>query len=89
MNRTLAVILYGLLCGALLAAFTLITGLIKFIFSLGAFMFGLKFFGEHETWGVRFAFIGTTVLMFLIFILVYTVLAYTYDWPLPSLPEEP
>lgn len=86
MSRALAVMLYGFACAVLLAAFSMTPGMLKFVFSIGAFFLGLRFFNAHDTWGVRLAFIGTAVVLYFVCVVVYTILAYANGWPLPSAP---
>lgn len=87
MNRNLAVFLYSLACGTLLVAFSLIPGIIKYAFSLGAFFLGLKFFGTYETWGPRLALIGGSLVVFLILLVIYAFFAALYGWHVPGVTD--
>jgi hypothetical protein len=87
MNPKLAVVLYSLACGLCLAAFTMIPDFIKYLFSLGAFLLGLRFFGTYETWPMRLSLIGLSIVFFFLYIFVYTIFAAANGWYLPQLPE--
>lgn len=89
MGPKLELFLYSLACGACLAAFTLIPDLFRYIFSLVTFFLGLRFFGKHETWGMRIGLMVLAVLFFFIFITAYTILAIINGWYLPALPQTP
>lgn len=84
MNKYLAIIIHGIGAGLCLVGFTMINDLMRYAFSLGAFFLGLRFFSHYDTWGVRAGFIGATVLFYMFFVLLYTVLAYINGWPLPE-----
>lgn len=86
MSRALSVLLHGFACAVLLAAFSMTPGLLKFVFSILAFLLGVRFFGAHDTWGVRLAFIGTSLVLYFVCVILYTVLAYVNGWPLPAAP---
>lgn len=85
MNRTAAVILYSLGCGILLVLFTMVESLFRFTFSLLAFLAALRFFSTYETWGSRIAFIIVTIVFYLLFIIIYTMIAYVRGWPIPGM----
>jgi hypothetical protein len=87
MNPKLAVVLYSLACAFCLAAFAMIPNILKYVFSLGAFFLGLRFFGTYETWGVRLALIGLSIVFFFVFIFIYTIFAAVNGWYLPQMPE--
>lgn len=84
MNKYLALVIHGLGAGALLVGFTFINDLLRYAFSLGAFFIGLRFFSHYDTWGIRLSFVGVTIIFFMFFVMLYTVLAYAYGWPLPE-----
>ena len=79
---------WGLLTGALLFIFTIIPGLWRFIFSLGAFYIGVRVFGFYETWQARVGYILATIVFFFVVLVIYVVIAFVNEWPLP-LPGEP
>ncbi|MBJ6363312.1 hypothetical protein ACFOQM_19005 [Paenibacillus sp. GCM10012307] len=84
-----AVVLYGFACGTLLTLFSMFPGLgiFKFLFSLGAFLLGLRFFRTFERWAVRIAFVLTSLVFYLIVIVILTV--YLYAVKPELLPVQP
>ncbi len=82
-----AVVGYGLACAICLTFFSMIQDLIKYAFSLGAFFLGLRFFRFYETWGVRIAFILTSIALYFVVTVIYTVLAIANGWPIPTMPQ--
>ncbi|WP_166238099.1 hypothetical protein [Paenibacillus turpanensis] len=75
----------ALVCALCLAVFSLLNDFSKYIFSLGAFFMGLRFFRNYDTWGVRWAFLGTTVALYFLLSIVYVAIAYVQGWPLPTM----
>ncbi|WP_036709868.1 hypothetical protein [Paenibacillus pinihumi] len=84
-----AVILYGLACGILLIVFAMFPGLgiFKFVFSLGAFLLGLRFFRIYEKWSTRISFILISLVFFIIILVPLT--AYLYAVKPELLPSMP
>lgn len=76
--------LYALACGALLVPFSLIKGLISFVFSVPAFLLGLRVFSLEESWKKRFLFIGLSLLIYIVLLIVYIAVAIVQGWPLPE-----
>ncbi|MUT66833.1 hypothetical protein GOM71_12930 [Paenibacillus sp. NEAU-GSW1] len=70
------VILYAAASGVLLGLFSILTAVVKFIFSLLALFLVLRFFKRYERWGARGAFIATALVFFFIFLVCYS--AYFY-----------
>ncbi|MFF2484115.1 hypothetical protein [Paenibacillus sp. NPDC058071] len=61
---TLWIVLYAAVCGVLLAAFTLIESVLKFVLSLVALYFMIRFFKKYERWSIRISFIICTLLAY-------------------------
>jgi hypothetical protein len=88
MNPKLSLFVNSMGCGLCLTAFTLVPGLIQYAFSLVAFLIGMRFFGAHETWGMRLSLVGLSIVFFLLFLIVYTILAQVNGWYHPQIPAE-
>ncbi|KQX61158.1 MULTISPECIES: hypothetical protein [unclassified Paenibacillus] len=69
--RFLWLLMYSLLCAILLACFSNIHDVSKYIFSLGALYVGMRFFRRFEQIGFRIWFIVIAVLFYFIFSLIY------------------
>lgn len=80
MGNTLRVLMYAAACGALLTAFSQISDFIKYVFSLGAFLLGLRFFRLYDGKWMRISFIAVAVVLFFVFSLVYVGLAVINGW---------
>ncbi|MFF2093612.1 hypothetical protein [Paenibacillus sp. NPDC058174] len=63
-KTVLWILLYSLVCGLLLMAFSLIASIVKFVFSLAALFLIIRFFKRYERWGARGAFIALTVVFY-------------------------
>jgi lipopolysaccharide export LptBFGC system permease protein LptF len=87
MNKYAAVILYGLLCGAMLTAFSLITDLSKFIFSLVAFFAGIKFFRTYESIKLRVAFVVLSIVFYFLMMIIFTAVAIAKGWIIPGITD--
>lgn len=85
MNKAAALLAYGAACALLLAAFSMIQDFLRYLFSLGAFLLGLRFFGQYETWGMRLGLIGLTLVFYFLFVFLYTVIAYARGWYIPGM----
>lgn len=88
MNPKLSLLVNSVVCAICLAAFSMIPGFIKYIFSLTAFFLGLRFFGAHDSWKMKLALIGITIVLFFVFVILYTILAIAYGWYIPTVPED-
>ncbi|MCP3771765.1 hypothetical protein NLX71_00315 [Paenibacillus sp. MZ04-78.2] len=71
--RALQIFAFSLLCAALLFVFSIIDGVVKFAFSLGAIYVGIQFFKRYETRGPRIAFVLITILFYFIYSVFYAV----------------
>ncbi|WP_261305920.1 hypothetical protein [Paenibacillus andongensis] len=69
--RFLWLLMYSLLCAVLLACFSNMHDVTKYIFSLGALYVGMRFFRRFEQIGFRIWFIVISVLLYFIFSLIY------------------
>jgi hypothetical protein len=88
MNPKLSLFFNSIGCGLCLTAFTLVPGLIQYAFSLVAFLLGMRFFGVHDTWGMRIGLVACSILFFLLFLVIYTVLAQVNGWYHPQIPAK-
>lgn len=86
MNPKLSLVLNSFACGLCLTAFSMVPGLIQYAFSLVAFLLGMRFFGIHDTWGMRIGLVVLSVVFFLLFLIIYTVLAQVNGWYHPQIP---
>ena len=80
MRKALELIGFSLLTGILMTCYLLIPGMFKFAFSLGSLYIGFQYFKRTETWAPRVGFIVLTVVLALLFTVVYTALALYYGW---------
>lgn len=85
--KALKLIAWALLTGALLFVFTIIPGLWRYIFSLGAFFIGVRVFGMYESWKARMSYILASLVFFFLILLIYVIAAFVNEWPLPLPPE--
>ncbi|MCS7459463.1 hypothetical protein N0M98_04860 [Paenibacillus doosanensis] len=69
--KFLIVVGYSIVCALLLALFSHIEDLFKYIFSLGALFTGIQFFKRHEGRGMRIAFVVTTIVLYFLFAVIY------------------
>ncbi|CAM3353013.1 hypothetical protein [Marinicrinis lubricantis] len=90
MRNFFIVFLFSLASSLLLCLFAFIPTILKYAFSLGAFLTGLKFFSTYDSWKMRGSYLASSIVLFFIWIMLYTVFAFAYDWPLPEgvVPEE-
>lgn len=80
MRKAMELIGFSLLTGFLMACYLLIPGMFKFVFSLGSLYIGFQYFKRTETWPPRVGFIALTVVLALLFTVIYTALALMYGW---------
>lgn len=69
-SKVLWMLLYSVVTGITLALFTIIDGMIKYLFSLAALYFVIKFFKRSDSLWYRIGFVLLTLLVFFIFIVV-------------------
>lgn len=86
--KALFVILYASACAVLLVCFTMIEGLVSYVFGLGVFLLGLRFFRNHPTWGIRIALIVTSIILYFLFAVVFAMIAFIQGWDIPVLEFE-
>jgi hypothetical protein len=84
----LAVILYGLACGILLSIFSVFTGLgiVRYAFSLGVLLLGIRFFKNYETISSRIIFVVLSIVFY--FLTVLIIIVYTYAAGIELLPPQ-
>lgn len=75
-SRVLWTLFFALLTGLTLALFTLIEGMIKYLFSLAALFLAVKYFKRGDTLGYRIFYIVFALIVFFVFITV--MVTYTY-----------
>lgn len=78
-KTALWIILYAIACGALLAIFSLVSSMVKFLFSLLALYLIIRFFKRYETWGVRIVFILSTLIIYFGVALIATAIKFMND----------
>lgn len=66
----LLLVLYSMAVGACLMLFSMIDGLIKYGFSLGAFLLGIRFFRTFERIGQRIGFVALSLVFYFVFIFI-------------------
>lgn len=87
MNKYLALFLYSLFCGLLLAAFSLIQDFSKYIFSLAALFAGFKFFRAYESIKLRIAFIILSIVLFFLSMIIFVAVAFAKGWVIPGITD--
>lgn len=78
-KTALWIVLYAIACGALLAIFSLVSSMVKFLFSLLALYLIIRFFKRYETWGVRIVFILSTLIIYFGVALIATAIKFMND----------
>ncbi|MFX3633322.1 MAG: hypothetical protein ACE3L7_30675 [Candidatus Pristimantibacillus sp.] len=78
-KTALWIVMYAIACGALLAIFSLVTSMVKFLFSLLALYLIIRFFKRYETWGVRIVFIISTLIIYFGVALIATAIKFMND----------
>lgn len=86
MKKTLWVLLYSAACGLLLMIYSQFQDILKYLFSLGAVILGIRFFRRFETRGMRISFILLGVFFYFLFAVIYTFVAYIKGWPIQGAP---
>jgi hypothetical protein len=77
----LRIVGYSIVCAILLALFSQISDILKYVFSLCALVLGIRFFRNYDTLGHRVAFIALTIVFYFIVNIVYVILALQNGWP--------
>ncbi|MBC8080019.1 MAG: hypothetical protein H7X86_06725 [Gorillibacterium sp.] len=80
MRKAASLIGFSILTGALMSCYLIIPGTIKFLFSILSLYLGYQFFRRAEGWGLRIGFIVLSVILALIFTVIYTGLAIKNGW---------
>jgi len=84
-SRTvLFIALFSFLCGLCLALFASIPGPIHFVFSLLAFIIGLRVFGRVDRLKPRIWFVVISIIWYLVLTTVITMVTYLRDNPMPA-----
>ncbi|WNQ13676.1 hypothetical protein MJA45_11860 [Paenibacillus aurantius] len=81
MPRWLALLGFSLAAALLMSGFILVTGMIKYVFSLGALFLGIQFFKTYDGKGIRIGFIAITFVLALFLPVLYVALAVANGWP--------
>ncbi|WP_424765851.1 hypothetical protein [Paenibacillus sp. sgz302251] len=84
LKTTLWLLGYTFLAGAMLAMFSLIEGMIKYLFSLLALYIGIRFFRRFDTLGIRISFFVLGIVFYLLIALTIAAVLYIRDNPLPA-----
>ncbi|WP_127534155.1 hypothetical protein [Paenibacillus kobensis] len=86
-NKTrtaLFISLFSFLCGLCLALFASISGPIHFVFSLLAFIIGLRVFSRVDRLKPRVWFVILSIIWYLLLTTIFTMVTYVRDNPLPA-----
>lgn len=81
MRRFFGMLTYSLIAATCMAFFILLSGPIKFIFSLAAVVVGARFFQFYQGKGLRIGFFAIALVMSLVIPLIYVTLAFLNGWP--------
>ncbi|MOA36823.1 hypothetical protein D3C78_1583690 [compost metagenome] len=83
LKTTLWVIGYTFLAGLLLAVFSVLGGVIKYVFSLLALYIGIRYFRRFETLGLRITFFVLAIFFFLLIAVIIAAINFVRENPLP------
>jgi|GEM_PF-870963 hypothetical protein len=84
-SRTvLIVIAFSFACGICLSLFAIISGPLKYVFSLVALLIGIKMFGRLDRVGPRIWFISLSIIWYLLLTIIITFIQFAQDNPLPT-----
>ncbi|MBD2871444.1 hypothetical protein [Paenibacillus arenilitoris] len=83
-KTTLWVLGYTFLAGTLLAVFSVLTEIYKYIFSLLAIYIGIRFFRRFETLGLRITFFVLGIFFYFLVAVIFAMVAFIRDNPLPA-----
>lgn len=83
LKTTFWVVGYTFLAGLMLALFTQIEEMYRYLFSLLALYLGIRFFRRYETLGLRITFFVLGVVFFLLITVIIAAIIYIKDHPLP------
>ncbi|GGG12871.1 hypothetical protein [Paenibacillus abyssi] len=76
LKTSLWVLLYSLVCGALLSVFSIVTelGLFRYVFSLAALFLGIRFFRNYDKISTRVIFIVLSIVFYFMTTIIATVI---------------
>ncbi|CAM3948041.1 hypothetical protein L1N85_00560 [Paenibacillus alkaliterrae] len=74
---------YTFLAGLMLAIFSMLTEIYKYLFSLLALYIGIRFFRRFETLGMRIAFFVLAIVFYLLIAVIIAAVIYLRDNSLP------
>ncbi len=80
-KTTLWIILYALVAGSLLFAFSQIQGFIKYLFSLLAIYVGIRFFRRYEKLSLRITFIVVAIVFYFMGAFIMAMYLFIQDNP--------
>lgn len=83
-KTTLWLIGYTFLAGLLLAIFSMLTEIYKYVFSLLALYIGIRFFRRFESLGLRIAFFALAIFFYLVIAVLVQAVIYLGDNPPPA-----
>lgn len=81
MKQALQLAALSLLCGILLALYTQIEGIVRFVFSLAALLIGIYVFRRFEAIGRRIAFIAGSLFFFVLTVVFIAIIALSAQYP--------
>lgn len=83
----ISIILYSLLCGAMLVIFSIIQDITKYIFSLIALYAGFKFFQKFDETKHRVIFIVLSIALYFAGFLMFMLYAISNEWHIPGVTD--
>ncbi|GFN31979.1 hypothetical protein [Paenibacillus xylaniclasticus] len=83
-RTVLFITLFSFLCGLCLALFATVKGPIHFVFSLLAFIIGLRVFGRVDRIKPRVWFVVISIIWYLLLTTIITMVTYLRDNPMPA-----
>lgn len=78
---------YALVAALGLTGFVLVDSLFRYVISLITFLAGLRFFSNHDSWKLRFAFIGLSLALWVVLFIFYFIIGFCQGWPIPGDPD--
>lgn len=88
MPPAVSIILFSLLCGAMLIIFSIIQDFTKYIFSLVALYAGFKFFQKFDQLKHRIIFIVLSIVIYFVGFIIFVGFAVVYEWNVPGLTDQ-
>ncbi|GBF71927.1 hypothetical protein PA598K_00153 [Paenibacillus sp. 598K] len=75
-KRALLLTAYSFACGLLLAVFAQMDSLLRFAFSLGALLLGIRFFRDFESLRSRITFIALAIVFYVLITIIIIMVLY-------------